>query len=123
MTGAGTAQLVEHPPEKSGAKLMQVRIFGAARDFSLSIHFQCRLLQCLYSPRVQSHASASVRTLKFQTLAAIPFFGHTKIPHTLTGMGSAALAAAVLYPGKATRISHKGQRSTKRRRMMIMFPR
>ena len=28
-----------------------------------------------------------------------------KILHTLTGMGSAALAAAVQYPGKATRIS------------------
>ena len=51
---------------------------------------------------MQSHASASVRTLKFQTLAAIPFFGHTKIPHTLTGMGSAALAAAVPYPSKVS---------------------
>ena len=35
-----------------------------------------------------------------------------KILHTLIGMGSAALAAAVPYSGKAARISRKGQRST-----------
>ena len=29
-------------------------------------------------------------------------FGHTVILHTLTGMGSAALVAAVPYPRKAT---------------------
>ena len=44
---------------------------------------------------------------KSQTLAATPLFGHTKmlhslILHTLIGMGSTALAAAVPYPGKAT---------------------
>ena len=63
------------------------------------------LSRCLYgSPRVQSHASATVRTLKFQAVAAIPLFGHTKIQHTLTGMASAALAAAVpnYRTGKAT---------------------
>ena len=51
---------------------------------------------------VQSHASTSVLTSKIPTLAAIPLSGHTKIPHTLIGMGSAALVAAVPYPGKAT---------------------
>ena len=40
--------------------------------------------------------------------AAVPLSGHTKTLHTPIGMGSAALAAAVLYPGKATRISYKG---------------
>ncbi len=35
----------------------------------------------------------------------------TDILHTLIGMGSAALAATVPYPGKMTRISRKGQRS------------
>ena len=48
-------------------------------------------------PGVQSHASTSVRTLKIPMLAAVPLFGHTKILHTLLGMGSAALAAAVPY--------------------------
>ena len=50
------------------------------------------------TPHVQSYASTSVRTLKTQTLAAIPLFGRTKILHILTGMGSTALAAAVPYP-------------------------
>ena len=39
---------------------------------------------------------------KNQTLAAIPLFEHMNILQTLTGMGSAVLAAAVSYPGKAT---------------------
>ena len=64
------------------------------------------LLRCLYSPKV----CANVK--KTQTLAAIALFVHTKVLHALMGMGSAALAAAVLH--KATRISRKGQRSTER---------
>ena len=56
------------------------------------------LLQCPYSHRVQSHALTSVCTWKTQTLAAIPLFGHTKIPLALLGMGSSALAAAVALP-------------------------
>ena len=39
----------------------------------------------------------------------MPLFGHTKILHTLIGMGSTVLVAAVPYPGKAIWISHKGQ--------------
>ena len=31
----------------------------------------------------------------------MPLFGHAKILHALVGMGSAALAAAVPYPGKS----------------------
>ena len=42
--------------------------------------------------------------------------GHTKIQHTLIGMGSAALAATVPYPGKADRFSRKEQRSTKKKK-------
>ena len=74
------------------------------------------LLQCPYSPHVQSHASTSVCRLKIpntgsktivwthksQTLAAIPLSGLTKTLHTLIRMGSAALAATVPYPGKST---------------------
>ena len=44
---------------------------------------------------------------KSRTLAALPLFEHTKILHTLTAMGSAALAAAVPWPGEATRFSRK----------------
>ena len=42
----------------------------------------------------------------------MPLSGHRKIPHTLVGMGSADLAAAVLYPSKVTQKSHEGQKST-----------
>ena len=49
---------------------------------------------------------------KSQTLAAVPLFGHTKILHTLIGVGSTALAAVVPYLGKVTQIFHKGQWSS-----------
>ena len=48
-------------------------------------------------------------------LAAKPTFGHMKTLQTPTWMGSTVLAAAVPYPGKVTRSSCKGQRSTKKK--------
>ena len=66
---------------------------------------------------MQLHASASVRSLKNPVLTAIGCHcaarRNTKILHTLVGMGSAALAAAVASadPGKPTRISQlKGKK-------------
>ena len=57
---------------------------------------------------------SSVRPLKIQALAAIILLGHTKILHTLIGMGSAAFVAAVPNPGKATRIvNDNNNKSTK----------
>ena len=58
------------------------------------------LLQCPYSPRAQSHAPTSVSTLKTLSTASHTI-GHSKILHPLVGTGSAALAAAVLYPGRS----------------------
>ena len=59
------------------------------------------------------HASTSVphaiNPKHWDIQMATPLFGHRKILHTLVGTGSAALAAAVPYPGKVTRISSKGQ--------------
>ena len=48
------------------AKLTQVQVPGVARDFSPKVNFQCRLSNSVRtcSPRVQSRASTSVRTLK-----------------------------------------------------------
>ena len=43
--------------------------------------------------------------------------GHTKILHTLVAVSSATLAAAVPYPGMGTRISCKGQRNTKPKKL------
>ena len=48
---------------------------------------------------MQSHAPTAVRPLKISNTGShIPLFGHMKILHTLVGMGSAALAAAVASP-------------------------
>ena len=61
------------------------------------------LLRCPDSSRVQSHASTAVRrTLKLPNTGGCTIAGHTKKLHTLIEMGSAALAAAVPYTGKAT---------------------
>ena len=62
--GTGVAQFVERPTEKPGAILTRARVPGAARDFSPRVSFQCSLLRCLYSPRVQLHVSTSVCMLK-----------------------------------------------------------
>ena len=78
--------------------LKQDGFTDAARDFSpcqLSVQ---TLLWCPYSPRVQLHALTSVRTLKIPSIGSLPLFGHTKIPHALSGMGGAALAAAAALP-------------------------
>ena len=70
------------------------------------------LLRCPYISRAQF-----VRTLEIpNTGSHRPLFGHTKILHTPIGMGSAALAAALLYHGKATRISRKGQSTKKKKK-------
>ena len=51
-------------------------------------------------------------------------FGHREILHTLIGMGSAALAAAMSYLSKGTRFSSRAQynevlkKEKKRRRVM-----
>jgi len=58
---------------------------------------------------VQLYASTSAARSKSKMLAAIPSPGHTKLQHTLTEMGSAALGASVLLPGKVARFSHKEQ--------------
>ena len=87
----GTAQLLERPTKKPGAIRTRVRVPTAARDVSPRVNFRCRLS---YAVRVQSHASTFARTLK---ITATPLSGHTEILHTLIGMGSAALAAAVPY--------------------------
>ena len=47
--------------------------------------------------RIRQHLCARDKS---KAVAAIPSFGHRKILHTPTRMGSAAPAAAVPYPGK-----------------------
>ena len=80
--------------------MTRVRVPTAARDFSLRVNFQCRLSYGVRTaPSVQSLASTAVRTLTTpNTGSHIPLLGQKKIAHTLMGMGSAALAAAVRGP-------------------------
>ena len=59
---------------------------------------------------VQSHVSTSVLTLEIpETGSRTIVWTHKNTAHTPVGMGSAALAAALPYPDKSTRISRKGQ--------------
>ena len=103
---------------KARAILIQVRVPGAARDFSTRVNFQCLLSGGVRTAPVStSHASTInayvKKKKKKKPLAAIALSGLTKI-HTVIGMGSAALATTVSCPGKAAGISRKGQWSTKR---------
>ena len=68
-------------------------------------------------------ALAIQHSVKFSTISEwkirikMPNTGsHRNTTHTLTGTGSTALVAAVPCPGKATQISHKGQRIEKERK-------
>ena len=62
--GVGIAQVVELLTEKPGT-ILTVRVPGAARDFFSQSQLPVQtVLRCPYSPRVQSHASQSVSTLK-----------------------------------------------------------
>ena len=86
--------------------------------FFPKVNFQCRLLQCLYSPPCSVaciNICVHIKNPQQQRWQTYHLFGHTKILHTLIGMGSSALAAAVSYPGKATWISCMGQRNTTRK--------
>ena len=74
------------PTEKPGA------IYTDAGTSPQGGKFLLLLLLFFCQSRVQTYAST--------------LFGRTKIPHTLTGLGSAGPADAVPYPGKATQISH-----------------
>ena len=60
--GGDVAQLVAH---QTSVPLTQVGFPDAARAFSNTVNFQCRvLLQCPYTPCVQLHALTPVRRLK-----------------------------------------------------------
>ena len=78
-----TAQLAQRPTEKPGAILTRVRVPGGARDLSPSHLSIQTLLRYSHSPRVQSHASTSVSTLKTPSTGShIPLFGHHNTAHT-----------------------------------------
>ena len=91
------AQCVECWTEQPGKILKQVQFPGAARDFPPSQLSVQTLSQCSYSPSEQLCASTSVciKNPKRWQPHQLPVSGHMKMLHMLTGMGRAALAAAV----------------------------
>ena len=99
--------------EKTGTILMWVRVPGEARDFFSQSQLPCRLSHGAYTaPCVQSHASTSVHTLKIPNTGSHTIVWTQETRHTLAGVGSTALAAAVPYPGKVPQNSHEGQGNT-----------
>ena len=95
-TGGRDSSVIERPTEEQGAILMPVRVPAAARDFSPRVNFQCRLS---YGVRKVLCAIACINilhTVKIPSSGShIPLFGHTKILHTLIGMGIALLLQLV----------------------------
>ena len=100
----GIAQLVQCPTEKPGSSpLVRQGILLPESTFTFSalsygvcgISCTARAIACIVLSACK----------KSKPLAAIPLFGHKNMLHTLTEMGGASSAAAVLYPGKATQTS------------------
>ena len=56
--------------QKAKAYYWGVQFLGVAREFSPWASFQCRLILCLHSPCVQSHASASVYILRIPNIGS-----------------------------------------------------
>ena len=103
------AQLVERPAKKPFAILTRVRVPCEARDFAPKSALSANPFSVSVQPQCAITCTLSVRTLTVPNCGTTPLSGHRKIPHTLVGVCSVALAAAVSYPDKATRISRKGQ--------------
>ena len=99
----GGDRVVEHLTEKNRRNTDAGLIAPCCKVFSPRVSFQCRLSYSVRTAPVCSCMHQHLYTrYKSQTLTAIPLFGYRKMLHTLVGMGSAALGAAVAYPGKAT---------------------
>ena len=88
---AGIVQLVGRPTENprrntyAGLSPRFWKGFFSQSQFSVQTHTSVQPPCAIACIDICVHANKS------QTLTAIPLFGHTKILHTLTGMGSAAL--------------------------------
>ena len=94
--------------KKAGVVLMWVQFPRVAWIFLPESAFSADSLTAAYSPCVQSYASMSVCMLTVPNTGSHTIVWTHKTLHTLTGMGSAALVAAVPYPGWATQISWRG---------------
>ena len=112
-----TGQLVEHQTEIPGAVLSWIQFPVGTKDFfswdQLSV---LTLFQCSHSPLCAAACISNHVHIKNPKHWQPYHCMDTQILHTQIGMGSAALAAAVPYPGMMTQIPRKGQWSTKNRK-------
>ena len=90
--------LVELRTKKAGVVLMWVQFPRVAWIFLPESAFSADSLTAAYSPCVQSYASMSVCMLTVPNTGSHTIVWTHKTLHTLTGMGSAALGAAVALP-------------------------
>ena len=95
-TGLPKSEAQHWVTEKRSATLARVRSPGTARD-PLSV----QTLSCPHSPRVQSHASASVGRLKIPDTGshAVALDTQAAARTVVIGRSNALLAAAVTIPG------------------------
>ena len=90
--------MVKRPTKRPDAKLERVRVFGSAIVFLPGSAFSADSYGVRVAPvgirirQIRAHVNIP------STSSHIPLFRHSRILHTLIGMSSAALAAAVLYP-------------------------
>ena len=79
--------------------------------FSLPVNFQCRLSYGVCAAPICNHLQsfAICARIKDNNGSHTTVWTYMKTLHTLIEMGSAALAAAVPYTGKAIQISCMGQ--------------
>ena len=98
--------------------LTRVRVPGAARDFSpsqLSMQTLFSITVSVQAPCAIACINSCAHVKKPKHRQPLPLLVYTNVLHTLVGMGSAALVAALPYPCKAIRISRKGKSSTKKK--------
>ena len=95
----------KNPPQQKKTKKQKILFdwdvvqFVDHRTRSPGVKFQCRPSYGIRTAPVSNRMHSYVCTReRSHTLADIPLFGHTKTPHALIGMGSAALAAAIALP-------------------------
>ena len=99
-------QSVERPTEKPGGSSSRC---GKGFYFPQSTSSADSLTVSVQPPCAISHASTSVRTLKIPNTGSHTIVWTQENTTHAVRTGSAALTTAVPYPGKATRVSCKGQ--------------
>ena len=100
---------MESVAEAPGAILTRVRLRGVTRDFSPRVNFRCRLSCCSHTAQCDIACINICLHVKItDTGSHTIVWTHEKILHTLAGVGSAALAAALPFQGMGAHIFCNG---------------